>query len=99
MRPAHHVAYELYVGPIPPGKQLDHTCRVRCCVRPSHLEPVTQKENIRRGVLLRPTVCRNGHPRTPDNTEWRPGVNGPLCKVCKAARNRRWYANKKGVAA
>jgi len=29
---------------------LDHLCRNRACVRPSHLEPVTQTENIRRGA-------------------------------------------------
>lgn len=60
-RPAHRVSYELMVGPIPDGKQLDHTChsgnpecpggrtcRHRRCVNPAHLEPVTQLENCRR---------------------------------------------------
>lgn len=42
---AHRVAYELFVGPIPPGLHIDHLCRNRGCVRPTHLEPVTQAEN------------------------------------------------------
>lgn len=47
-RGAHRVAYELYVGPIPPGFQLDHLCRKPACVNPAHLEPVTISENVRR---------------------------------------------------
>lgn len=35
---AHRVAYEWLVGPIPDGLQLDHLCRNRSCVNPSHLE-------------------------------------------------------------
>lgn len=50
LRPAHRVAYELTVGLIPEGHDLDHLCRVHECVRPDHLEPVTRKENLRRGV-------------------------------------------------
>jgi hypothetical protein len=46
---AHRTSYEAHVGPIPDGLLLDHVCRVRCCVRPSHLEPVTHRENTLRG--------------------------------------------------
>jgi hypothetical protein len=45
----HRIAYQYLVGPIPKGLHLDHLCRVRTCVRPEHLEPVTPRENIRRG--------------------------------------------------
>lgn len=49
----HRVVYEMLVGPIPEGLQLDHLCRNRGCTRPDHLEPVTQAENLRRGRLAR----------------------------------------------
>lgn len=47
-RPAHRAWYELAVGPIPAGLELDHLCRNRICVRPDHMEPVTGEENRRR---------------------------------------------------
>jgi hypothetical protein len=46
---AHRWLYALVRGPIPEGMQLDHLCRVRHCVNPDHLEPVTMQENLRRG--------------------------------------------------
>lgn len=45
---AHRFVWELTRGPIPAGYQIDHLCRVRRCVNPEHLEPVTQQENLRR---------------------------------------------------
>lgn len=47
-RQAHRVAYELAIGQIPDGLEMDHLCNVRRCVNPEHLEPVTHAENIRR---------------------------------------------------
>lgn len=52
MRPAHRVAYELLVGPIPEGMVLDHLCHNTRCVNPRHLEPVSQEENMGRGWFL-----------------------------------------------
>lgn len=48
---AHRFAYTLLVGEIPPGAVLDHLCRVKTCVNPAHLEPVTERENTRRAFL------------------------------------------------
>ena len=42
---AHRWAYLTFIGPIPEGLELDHTCNVRHCVNPAHLEPVTHAEN------------------------------------------------------
>lgn len=57
----HRTAYEILVGPIPEGLQLDHLCRNRACYNPAHLEPVTGTENRRRGITVRPGNGR--HPR------------------------------------
>jgi hypothetical protein len=46
----HREAYMAYVGQIPEGLHLDHLCRNRSCFNPEHLEPVTPRENARRGL-------------------------------------------------
>ena len=51
---AHRFAFELLRGPIPRNLELDHLCRVRPCVNPDHLEPVTHEENVRRSKVLTP---------------------------------------------
>lgn len=45
---AHRMAFELARGPVPKNLELDHICKVRLCVNPAHLEPVTRSENLRR---------------------------------------------------
>jgi hypothetical protein len=51
---AHRLHYTKAYGEIPAGLELDHLCRVRECVNPEHLEPVTHAENMRRAAGLRP---------------------------------------------
>lgn len=93
---AHRLAYELLVGPIPDGLTLDHLCRVRTCVNPLHLEPVTQRENTLRGDTIaaanaRKTSCKRGHPFSPENTHiyCHRGTVRRSCKECNRQRNRR----------
>ena len=92
---AHRVSYELFVGPIPEGLEVDHLCNNRCCVNPEHLEPVTREENIRRQVERR-THCKSGHPYTPENTYVRP-CGARQCRACNAAAVRR-YQKRRAVA-
>lgn len=51
---AHRYMYEREVGQIPEGMHLDHLCRVRACVEPAHLEPVTPRENAVRAATYYP---------------------------------------------
>lgn len=93
---AHRFAYELIVGPIPAGLQLDHLCRVRHCVNPAHLEPVTPRVNVLRGICpaalaARRSHCQRGHEFTPENTYMTP--NGRRqCRACILRRVARRIA-------
>ena len=88
---AHRIAYELFTGPIPEGLQIDHLCRVRCCVNPVHLEVVTSRENTLRGMspqaqLARQTHCKYGHPLAGDNLL---RLKNPRLRACRACNKRR----------
>lgn len=98
---AHRVVYQHYVGPIPAGCDLDHLCRVRSCVNPTHLEPVSRKENLRRGGVIESLrsmaaaknvapFCAKGHAMTPENTYIYPGGQHRACRECMRALNRKW---------
>jgi HNH endonuclease len=104
---AHRVSWELNRGPIPYGLDIDHLCRVRSCVNPDHLEPVTRKENIERGVaritslsrFAAMTHCRRGHEFTPENTRHSISAKGytlRTCKTCQQAWNSRNYRASRG---
>lgn len=92
---AHRFSYEFHIGPIPDGLEIDHLCRVRHCVNPWHLEPVTTAENIRRMVAHREPyqhrrdACPNGHPYDDENTIHT--ATGRACAICKADANRAYY--------
>lgn len=99
---AHRLSYLIHIGPIPDGLELDHLCRVRCCVNPAHLEAVTRKENLRRGINAESnrTHCPQGHPYNEENTlisKWK-GKTGRQCRIChakySAIATRKWKDKK-----
>ena len=90
MQYAHRVAYELLVGPIPDGLEIDHLCFVRHCVNPDHLEPVTHAENVRR-QKARITHCPQGHAYDAANTHI--GKKGE--RKCRACGRERWHRRVK----
>lgn len=95
---AHRWAYEHFVGPIPAGLQIDHLCRVRRCVNPAHLEPVTARTNFLRGdgVLTSgkwqraTTHCPHGHPYSGENL-YATYDGKRLCRICRKKTARLSY--------
>ena len=95
----HRVMYELAKGPIPEGLTIDHLCRVRSCVNPEHMEPVTQRVNVLRGEAnaaknARKTHCQNGHEFEVMENGWR------YCRSCGNELSKGWYyAHREAVLA
>lgn len=98
---AHRWSYEHFRKPIPDGLVIDHTCETPRCVRPDHLEPVTQPVNVQRGGQwphnpdipradrVNPEINRPNCPKcgTPYTTD----KNGKRrCRPCSKAGHREW---------
>jgi len=92
--PAHRVTYELLIGPIPQGLTIDHLCRVRRCVNPWHMEPVTIGVNVKRGnsvsgINIRKTHCKRGHKLSGDNVyNWPAHPYWRACRTCRRLSDR-----------
>ncbi len=93
----HRVSHEIFKGPIPATFDVDHLCRNRLCCNPQHLEAVSHRENIRRGLKGKLTThCPQGHEYSLENTYFRKNSEARVCMVCarskdklRAPRNRR----------
>lgn len=91
----HRESYRIHVGAIPDGMDLDHLCRNRKCFNPDHLEPVTRRENVARGIGPQKLsevngskrFCKNGHEFTEENTIRRgPEGRWRRCRACEDDR-------------
>jgi hypothetical protein len=96
---AYRVAYELFVGPIPPKHDVHHRCRNRGCVNPEHLEAVKRAEHTRRDASRHrssnatKTRCPEGHPYVGDNLIVT--KNGRRrCRECRRRDNRAQYVKR-----
>ena len=92
-RGAHRVIYIYSRGFIPEKQDLDHLCRVRCCVNPYHLEPVSRSENIRRSPRCTGPKCINGHERTTENTYTHNGKRS--CVMSMKAAGKRFLKRRR----
>lgn len=93
----HRFIYEYYHGQICPDLTIDHLCRNRSCVNPLHLEQVTKKENILRGIGItaqesQQTHCKREHPLSGDNL-YIDKRGSRICKSCNRNRVIEWNKN------
>lgn len=96
---AHRVSYETHVGPIPDDKQIDHLCRVRHCINPAHLEPVTGRVNTMRSPIApaainaRKTSCNSGH-RLAGSNLYVSKAGYRYCRECRRQRTAEWRTRR-----
>jgi hypothetical protein len=96
---AHRFSYEIHKGKIPDGLHIDHLCRIRNCMNPDHMEPVTKGTNTLRGfspsaINARKTSCKNGHELSGENL----GINSNkdrFCKICHKILVQQWQQQNK----
>jgi len=99
---AQRFSYALFMGGLP-DLPLDHLCRNRACVNPEHLEPVSTKENVLRGIGItsknfKKIYCKNGHPFSQNNTYFRP-TGGRSCIICLKNTKQKYENQKKSQPA
>jgi len=96
----HRVTYDYFIHEIPAGLEIDHLCRNRACCNPWHLEPVTTRVNVLRGVgvsarAAAATHCPSGHAYDETNTYRNPNTGSRLCRACHREYAREWRRRHK----
>ena len=104
---AYRASYETVFGEVPLGLDLDHKCRVRICINPDHLDPVTRRENLLRGdtipsKFIKRTTCNNGHCfsgsnlgyRTCKSSSGKRSIPYRYCKTCRNMWAKKNYAKR-----
>lgn len=95
---AHRIAYELAVGPIPEGLDIDHLCNNKPCQNPAHMEPVTRAENARRRHLANPEYCAKGLHRWSDPRVLYEHHRRRECRPCAVTRTVTYHREKRAAA-
>lgn len=102
---AHRFVYEYIThSVIPDAKEVDHLCRNHQCVNPRHLEVVTHRENVMRGInptllkerMLAITHCPRGHEYSKENTYINP-KGYRFCRACKVISDHQYYSNRRAL--
>lgn len=93
--PAHRMAL-IHLGGIAVSDdhEVDHLCRNRACIRPSHLEAVTHRENTVRGVSMvavnaAKVECLRGHSLLSDGDVYISTSGSRDCRACRRIRRSR----------
>lgn len=100
-RSVYRVVYVLVNGPLPEGFQVDHLCRVRACIRPTHLDGVTLRVNTLRSENIaaknaRKLFCKNGHELGPNNLSVSDLFIGRrTCLICARKRQKDFYQKRR----
>ena len=75
----HRLSYQMFVGEIPEGHTIHHTCQQRACFNPEHLQPLTHREHQ---FLHRAEAC----PRCGQSDWYEPKHE---CRECRRRSRRK----------
>lgn len=96
---AHRIAWEAKYGKIPAGLVIDHLCRNPPCINTDHLEVVTTRTNVLRGIgnaaqNARKTHCVAGHELSGANIHITK-ARRRICNQCERRRQKEYKQRKR----